>query len=177
MPLVRATARPMLAAMFLTGGLDAVLHPKANTAAAVKVPPAVAKRLPFTLTEDPVQLVRINGAVQLTAGLALATGRLPRLAALVLASSLVPTTIAGHRFWEKSDKGERAQQLQQLAKNVSMLGGLVLAAVDLEGRPGLRHRGHDAVREIKHATHDVGHQASATGARATNAARKLSPVG
>jgi putative oxidoreductase len=177
MPLIRATARPMLAAMFVTGGLDAVLHPKAKAQAAVKVAPFIAKRLPFPLTEDPVQLVRINGAVQLVAGLALATGRLPRLAAVTLAGSLIPTTLAGHRFWEKSDTGERAMQQQQFTKNLSMLGGLILAAVDLEGRPGLRHRGHDAVRELKHVSHDVGHQAHATSARATGAARRLSPVG
>jgi putative oxidoreductase len=166
MPLIRATARPMLAAMFVTGGLDAVLHPKAKAPAAQRVAPAIAKRLPFPLPEDPVQLVRINGAVQLLAGLSLATGRLPRLSALALACSLVPTTLAGHRFWEKSDSNERRMQQQQFTKNLSMLGGLILAAVDLEGRPGLRHRGHDAVRELKHTTHD-----------ASLAARKLVPVG
>jgi putative oxidoreductase len=166
MPLIRATARPMLAAMFITGGLDALLHPQAKAPAAAKVGPAIARRLPFAMPEDPVQLVRINGAVQLVAGLSLATGRMPRLSALALAGSLVPTTLAGHRFWEKSDNGERTMQQQQFAKNLSMLGGLILAAVDLEGRPGLRHRGHDAVREIRHTTHD-----------ASLAARKLVPVG
>ena len=74
----------------------------------------------------------------------------------MLAGSLVPTTLAGHRFWEKSETGERTLQQQQFTKNLSMLGGLLLAAVDLEGRPGLRHRGHDAVRELRHATHDAG---------------------
>ncbi|MDX6256579.1 MAG: putative oxidoreductase [Frankiales bacterium] len=166
MPLIRATARPMLAAMFVTGGLDAALHPESKAPAARKVGPAFAKRLPFPLPDDPVQLVRINGTVQFLAGLSLATGRLPRLSALALAGSLVPTTLAGHRFWEKSDKGERTMQQQQFTKNLSMLGGLILAAVDLEGRPGLRHRGHDAVRELKHTTHD-----------ASLAARKLVPVG
>lgn len=173
MPLVRAAARPMLAAMFLTGGIDALLHPKAKAAAAPRVPPVIRERLPFPLPEDPVQLVRINGGVQLVAGLALATGRLPRLAALTLAGSLVPSTLAGHRFWDQSDKGERATQQQQFAKNLSMLGGLILAAVDLEGRPGLRHRGHDAVRELKHTGHDVSLQATSAGQRA----RRLVPLG
>ena len=156
MPLVRSTARPMLASMFITGGLDAVLHPerKARCRAqgrAQASPAGCRSRMP----EDPVQLVRINGAVQLVAGLSLATGRIPRLSALALAGSLVPTTLAGHRFWEKSDKAERKTQQQQFTKNLSMLGGLILAAVDLEGRPGIRHRGHDAVRELKHAGHDL----------------------
>ena len=176
MPLIRATARPMLASMFITGGLDALLHPKAKAGAAIKVAPGIARRLPFPLTEDPVQLVRINGGVQLAAGLSLATGRLPRLSALALACSLVPTTLAGHRFWEKSDKTERAMQQQQFTKNLSMLGGLILAAVDLEGRPGLRHRGHDAVREIKHVSHDASLHVGSAGQRASQAAHKLVPT-
>ncbi len=177
MPLIRAAARPMLASMFITGGLDAVLHPSAKAPAAVKVAPAIARRLPFALTEDPVQLVRINGAVQLAAGLCLATGRIPRLAAVALAGSLIPTTLAGHRFWEKSDKGERTAQQLQFTKNLSMLGGLILAAVDLEGRPGLKHRGHDAVRGIKHTSHDVVREVKHSSHDATVAARKLVPTG
>ena len=177
MPLVRAAARPMLAAMFVTGGLDALLHAKDKAPAAATIAPAIAKRLPFALPEDPVQLVRINGAVQFVAGVSLATGRLPRLSALALAGSLVPTTLAGHRFWEKSDKGERTMQQQQFAKNLSMLGGLILAAVDLEGRPGLKHRGHDAAREIKHTSHDMSVQLGTAGQKASLAARKLVPVG
>jgi putative oxidoreductase len=176
MPLIRATARPMLAAMFVTGGLDALLHPKSKAVAAAKVGPRTARLLPFPMPEDPVQLVRINGAVQLLAGLSLATGRMPRLSALTLAGSLVPTTLAGHRFWEKTDKGERTVQQQQFAKNLSMLGGLIIAAVDLEGRPGLKHRGHDAVKDLKHVSHDVGLQVNATGAKASGAARRLVPV-
>jgi putative oxidoreductase len=176
MPLIRATARPMLAAMFITGGLDAVLHPDAKAPAAAKVGPAIARRLPFALSEDPVQLVRINGAVQLVAGLSLATGRMPRLSALALAGSLIPTTLAGHRFWEKPDKGDRKMQQQQFAKNLSMLGGLILAAVDLEGRPGIKHRGHDAVRELKHTSHDAARELKHTSRDASVAARRLVPV-
>jgi putative oxidoreductase len=177
MPLVRSTARPLLASMFITGGLDAVLHPEPKAGAAATIGPGLARRLPFRMPEDPVQLVRSNGAVQLVAGLSLATGRMPRLSALALAGSLVPTTLAGHRFWEKSDKAERKTQQQQFTKNLSMLGGLILAAVDLEGRPGLRHRSHDAVRGLKHASHDLTLHAATTGHRASAAAHKLVPVG
>lgn len=166
MPLIRAAARPLLAAMFVTGGFDALIHPKAKAPAAAKVAPMLAALLPFPLPQDPVQLVRINGGVQLAAGLSLATGRFPRLSSLILAASLVPTTLAGHRFWEKTESGERKAQQQQFAKNLSMLGGLLIASVDLEGRPGLKHRGHDAVREIKHVSHD-----------ATEQARRLVPAG
>ena len=36
--------------------------------------------------------------------------RVPRLSALAMAGTLVPTTLAGHRFWEASEEeGDRAQ--------------------------------------------------------------------
>lgn len=161
----------MLASMFITGGFDALRNPKAKADAAARIAPSIARRLPVALPEDPVQLVRINGAIQLAAGLSLATGRSPRLSSLVLAASLVPTTLAGHRFWEKSDAGERTRQQQQFTKNLSMLGGLLLAVVDLEGRPGLRHRGHDATRDLRLATHDASHKVARSRRKATGAAK------
>jgi uncharacterized membrane protein YphA (DoxX/SURF4 family) len=60
-------------------------------------------------------------------GTALAIGIKPRLAALSLAASLIPTTLAGHRFWEEEDERARAMQLTQFLKNLGLLGGLLLA--------------------------------------------------
>ncbi|WP_426575036.1 DoxX family protein [Aquihabitans sp. McL0605] len=107
---------------------------------------AAGRGLPF---EDETY-VRANGAVQVGAGLLLAFGRVPRVASAVLAATLVPTTFAGHRFWELEGDARRAQQLQ-FAKNLSLLGGLILAAVDTGGAPDLawraRHARHDAHRD------------------------------
>jgi putative oxidoreductase len=88
------------------------------------------------------------------AGLSLATGRMPRISSAVLAATLLPTTAAGHRFWEEKDPAARSNQQIHFFKNLSMLGGLILAAVDTEGRPGLawraRHGARAARREAKH---------------------------
>ncbi|HEV2368363.1 MAG TPA: DUF488 domain-containing protein [Acidimicrobiales bacterium] len=65
-----------------------------------------------------------------------------------LAGSLVPTTLAGHRFWEETDKQERAAQQIHFLKNLSMLGGLMLAALDTEGRPSATLRVRHAVRRM-----------------------------
>ena len=59
----------------------------------------------------------------------LASGHFPRLSATVLAATLVPTTAAGHRFWEEQDPQKKAMQRIHFFKNTSMLGGLLLAAV------------------------------------------------
>ena len=153
MTLVRRLARPCLAAMFVTGGFDSLRAPASKVPAADPIAPRIAEKLPY-LPEDTEQLVKINGAVQVGAGLMLATGRLPRLSSALLAGSLVPTTLAGHRFWEEEDETRRAQQRIHFFKNVSMLGGLMLAAVDTEGRPGLawraQHAGHHVVDTSRH---------------------------
>jgi uncharacterized membrane protein YphA (DoxX/SURF4 family) len=168
MTLVRLVARPMLASMFVVGGVNALknvdkmtqrAHPVTEklTATAGKVAPNVP------IPQDEKTLVRINAITQITAGLALATGRAPRLASTALAASLLPTTAAGHRFWEETDPTTRANQRLHFIKNVSMLGGLLLASVDTEGRPGVawraRHAVGDVRREAKHLRREAKAQA------------------
>lgn len=147
----------MLASMFLVGGLDSIRNAdkKAATAEPIteRLVPLIQRAVP-QFPSDPTTLVRLNGAAQVAAGLGLATGRLPRISSLVLAATLVPTTAAAHRFWEKQDPAERTQQRVHFFKNVSMLGGLLLASVDTDGKPGLvwraRRAARDARREARH---------------------------
>ncbi|MBX3285922.1 MAG: DoxX family protein, partial [Actinobacteria bacterium] len=123
--------------------------------------------------------VRANGAVQVGAGLLLATGRFPRAASTALAITLVPTTVAGHPFWELEGDERRAQRIHFL-KNCGLLGGLILAAVDTEGRPGIAYRARHARDEAKAvaaatglsaALVDVGHAATAHAHDLLDAAR------
>ena len=159
MTLTRLVARPMLASMFVVGGFNALRNAPQLAARAEPVTETltgladkVAPEAP--IPHDPTTLVRINGAVQVGAGLLLATGHVPRLSSAALAATLVPTTAAGHRFWEEKDPAARAQQRIHFFKNVSMLGGLLLASVDTDGKPGLawraRHAARDARREARH---------------------------
>jgi uncharacterized membrane protein YphA (DoxX/SURF4 family) len=83
------------------------------------------------------------------AGLLLPT-RLHRLAALVLIGSIIPTTLGGHRFWEAEEPGMRELQQTQFLKNLGLLGGLILAAMDTEGRPDLAWRTRHAARHVAH---------------------------
>jgi uncharacterized membrane protein YphA (DoxX/SURF4 family) len=157
MTLSRLIARPMLASTFFVGAANALKNPSVPAAKAPfvtdKVAP-LAKRVGVPLPEDPVTIVRINAGVQLAAGLTLATGRAPRISAAVLALSLVPTTLAGHRFWDVEDPTQRTQQKLHFFKNLSVLGGLIIASGDTEGKPGVawraRRAAKDARREAKH---------------------------
>lgn len=227
--LVRRVARPLLASVFIAGGIDQLRRPADKAAVAAPLLDAVqegvsptvasaadavsdsvdqaadavgaaAEQAPVADGDPHVQaatgaaeqarakvhdvadgrgdlfadetLVRVNGAVQLTAGLLLAGNKVPRLASTALAATLVPTTLGGHRWWE-AEGTEREIQRFNFLKNVALLGGLVLAAADTEGQPGLawrlRRGGADAKLAARAAKANaaVAAHAAALDARAT----------
>jgi putative oxidoreductase len=138
----------MLASIFIVEGLDSLLHPDTKAPAAEAVVRPLAERVP-AVPDQVEQAVRLNGAVQLVAGSLLAIGKFPRLSAAALALTLLPTTAAGHRFWESDDKQERSQQKIHFLKNVTMLGGLLIAAGDTAGNPSIAWRGRHAAGTAK----------------------------
>lgn len=146
MSLTSRIARPLLAAVFVNSGIDTLRNPGPRVAMAESIPSQVTESLPVDDTE---QLVKCNAGVQVVAGLLLALGRFPRLAAAALAGSLVPTTLAGHSFWEEDDPAARAQQQTQFLKNVGILGGLVLAMFDTEGEPSVAWRTKKAAERAR----------------------------
>jgi len=154
MTLVRRLARPLMSSIFIHGGINALKSAEGHAQMAEPVidqlQPTVHKAtspLPFDL--DNKQVVQVNGAVQIVGGLLLATNRVPRIASLALAGSLVPTTLAGHRFWEETDERTKSMQKIHFFKNLSILGGLLLASVDTEGQPGLAWRAKRRAREAR----------------------------
>ena len=122
--------------MFIAGGWDAAMRPKGKVGKASVVTEKVITNL--GIDTDTEQLVRLNGSVQVAAGVMLAAGVLPRVAAATLAGSLVPTTLAGHRFWAEEDPQVRVAQRIQFLKNLAMFGGLLLVVVG--GEPGFLAR-------------------------------------
>ncbi|MDP9814897.1 putative membrane protein YphA (DoxX/SURF4 family) [Spirilliplanes yamanashiensis] len=163
--------------MFVASGARALANPAPMVDRAKPVTDRVTPLLERTdprIPTDTATLVRLNGAVQLGAGLLLATGRATRPAALALAASLVPTTLAGHRFWEFSGP-ERTVHQNQFVKNLGLLGGLLLAAADTEGRPGLRYRAEHFVdrrqRGVKRAVRTARREAKIAAASAAMARR------
>ena len=161
MSIVRRIARPMLAAVFVSGGIDQLRHPAAKLG---KATPLLDRAIPaLGLPDDKEMLIRANGATMVAAGAMLATGRLARVGGLLAAASLVPTTVAGHPFWEASDPAEKAAHRTQFLKNVAIIGGALLAAVDTDGKPGLawraRNAKHTTRREARHAARSARREA------------------
>jgi putative oxidoreductase len=182
MSLVRLIARPMLASIFVVQGFNKLRDPDSVAARAKPVvdrlTPAMEKYTPQIPT-DARTLVRISGAVDLGAGAMLATSTLPRIASLLLAASLVPSTAAGHPFWEIGDPAEKANQRAHFLKNVGLAGGLLVAGVDTEGRPGLGWRARraavDARRVAKTAKREAKLTARAARAEVRNKAHDILP--
>lgn len=138
MSLVRRIARPLLASIFITEGIDTLRHPETRVAQAA---PAVEKvSQPLGVTINAKTAVRVNGAVMAVGGLMLAAGKMPRVAATTLSTSLLATTIVGHPFWTYKDPEERRTHRKAFSRNLVFLGGLLHAAVDKDGKPSLSWR-------------------------------------
>src|SRR3954454_13256134 len=181
--ILRRAARPMLAAIFISGGVAALRSPQAHARAAKPVLEAVGPAVdqavegaPLDLDERPddEMLVKIDAGVKIVAGTMLAFGKFPRLASTALAASLVPTTLAGHRFWEEEDPEVRAQQQIHFFKNVGLLGGLMIAAADTQGKPSLGWRARRAAASLSGQSSSIGDSAADLGERLAAVASDVS---
>jgi putative oxidoreductase len=174
--LVRRIARPLLASSFIYGGIDTLRNPQSRVPGArpvvEKVTEQADKSLPVTVPRDVEQWVKIDAAVKVGAGSLFALGKFPRLAALLMAGSIVPTTLAGHRFWEHTDPKERFGQLSHFLKNLGLLGGLLIAAVDTEGKPSVGYRARRAAKKAANSTEKSIEKAQKRAAKAQKKAEK-----
>ena len=174
--LVRRIARPLLAAPFVYGGISTLRKPQDRVPGARPVVEKIAetadKQLPVEVPRDVEQWVKVDAAVKVAAGSLFALNKFPRLTALVLSASIVPTTLAGHRFWEHDDPTERFGQISNFLKNSGLLGGLLLAAVDTEGKPSVGYRARRAAKKAADSTERSFEQAQKRAARAHKKAEK-----
>jgi len=164
MTAIRLIARPMLASVFFVGAASALknapkLAPKASRVTEKVVPLAQRAAPGVPIPTDPVTIVRANAVLQIGAAAALATGRMPRLSSTVLAVSLLPTTMAGHAFWREQDPALRNTQRLNFFKGVSLVGGLLIAGVDTEGRPGVAWRARRAAKDVRREARVLARQA------------------
>jgi uncharacterized membrane protein YphA (DoxX/SURF4 family) len=149
--LIRRIARPMLSAVFIGRGVDALRSPKPAADAArptleglSKLPDPVGTNVP----SNAETVARVNAMVQIGGGLLLASGKLPRVASAALAISVVPGSLGGHTFWSETDPHSKADERRAFLTDVSLIGGLIIAAVDTEGKPSLGWRGRRAAHRL-----------------------------
>ncbi len=109
----------LLSVIFMVGGYRAYSNPghRVKQVADLGIP-------------EPELAVKINGLSMMAGGAMLGLGILPRLAAAGLFLALIPTTLAGHPFWKEETEAGRNMQQIQFAKNLGLLGGLLLILID-----------------------------------------------
>ena len=150
--LIRRIARPMLAATFIARGVEALRSPKPAADAArptleglSKLPDPVGPNVP-TNAET---VAKVTAGVQIGAGLLLATGRLPRLSSAALARQRGAREALVHTpSGTRPIPSARPPSVAHCLSDVGLIGGLIIAAVDTEGRPSLGWRGRRAARKV-----------------------------
>jgi len=140
--LLRRLARPLLATAFVYDGVDTLMNPEPRAKAAAALPESVANRLPA----DPDTVIKVNAVAQVSGGVLLALGKAPRLASIVLAASVLPSTVTQQNFWAEPDPEKKLAKRTAFLKDVSLLGGLLIAGADTAGKPSLGWRGKRAAR-------------------------------
>lgn len=152
--LVRRVARPLLSAVFIGQGIESLRRPEQAAETARPTAEGLQKLGPTAqskVAQDPLTLARVTAAVQIGGGVLLASGKLPRLASAALAATVVPGSLGGHLFWTETDPQAKAQQRREFLTDLSLLGGLMIASVDTEGKPSLGWRGRRAAKRASEA--------------------------
>lgn len=142
MSLVRRIARPLIAAPFIFEGVRTAISPERATAVAPQAFAQADKALHATALPEAVDssaLLRAAGGAAAAAGLAYASGTAPRLSALVLLSTTTVGWAGRKRIWELKGE-ERVQEIQGILTDAGLLGAVMLAAVDTDGRPSTAYR-------------------------------------
>lgn len=143
--LLRRIARPLLASWFVSEGIDAVRSPAAQVAFARPAVDSLLARAGDAPRPSDAQLrtiVQVHGAATVIAGVALALGKAPRTAALVLAALTLPVAAASMPLHEgtKLSPPVRRERRDRLVRSLAFTGAALLAGVDHEGRPGVSWR-------------------------------------
>lgn len=148
---IRRIARPLLSVAFIGQGVESLLNPKAAAEAAAPavdglqaLPDQAARYVPT----DPQTFAQITAGVQIGGGLLLATGKLPRVASAVLALTVIPANLGTYSFWTETDPERKAELRRGFLKDLSLVGGLMIASADTAGKPSLGWRGRRAAERL-----------------------------
>ena len=138
MNLLRAIARPLLAAPFILAGLDAATAPEHHRKRAENLYSLAEKAgLKIELSPSATDSVaQATGVAMTAAGAALAIGKLPRFSAATLAALQLPLALANNPFWTYEGT-ERRNSLVNLAGAAGLIGGALIASADRVGKPSL----------------------------------------
>lgn len=170
----------MLASLFVSRGAKAVRQPAELVPIAEpltdRLVPLAQKYAPSQvgslIPSDTATLVRLGGVGQVLGGLALATGKLRRPAAALLSVSMLPQLLASAPIGANKATDDDGAQRREFGTNVALLGGVLLAAQDTEGKPSLAWRASAGGERVANKTRKTGRKLARQAERATKDARK-----
>lgn len=167
---VRAIARPLLAAAYISNGIARVRDPQSSAEAVEPLLRQVQKRVEVPISAR--GLARASGAAQVVAGGLLAIGRLPRVSSTILVAT-VAIDVLGEQFWRESDAEARKESINRVITKGSLLGGALLASVDTDGKPGLGWRAQHAIEAAGRSVSRTSKQAKRETARGIKDAERM----
>lgn len=178
MSLIRRIARPALAAPFIVEGVRTAITPDR-----AEVAPGTFDQVDGALEKtstpafvDTRTLLRVSGAVAATAGVLFAVGKSPRAAATVLLLTTTVGVSGRKKVWELKGT-ERTEEIQSILKDVALLGAVMIAAVDRDGKPSFAYQlgkyRDQAQKSAEKTQHQIEKKADDLSKKAEDASKKL----
>jgi putative oxidoreductase len=147
--MIRRLARPLLGVAFVNSGVEAIRDSDRR-----------ASKLQSYGISQPAQAARGVAAAQIGGGILLALNRLPRLTAFLLAVTVVPEAATAHDFWSEKDGDTKRAQRSMFARDLGLLGGLLVATVDTGGRESVPHRAARTTRQAAKSSRKASRRAA-----------------
>ncbi|MDN3904031.1 DoxX family membrane protein [Arthrobacter sp. YD2] len=157
MSIVRLFARPLLATGFVAVGVERLRNVDQTAEQLAPTLKWIGSTVPSaaSLAANPTMVARVLGYTQVGAASLLGMGKMSRLASLLLAGTAALNAVVEYRNAEASTAQERKDRRYQLLKNLSLIGGVLLSAVDTNGRPGLAWRANHLATDTGRKTRAV----------------------
>lgn len=180
MSFLRFAARGLIASSFIVDGVQEVLRPSehAEDAAFVqdRVVPLAQKVVPAQaasyIPEETKTLAQVGGAVKIAAGAGFGLGIFRRVSAGLLAATAIPSVVTAARHIKGSD--DKGAARADLLRTMSLLGAMVLASQDTQGKPSLGWRAHDGQRRLARRADETSTKAKKLSRKAKKELQKAS---
>lgn len=174
MSIVRLLARPLVATGYIASGVEAYQKPSASAAKLESVLDQAEQAFPQlrAVTADRTQFAKGLAAAKVGAGSLLAIGLFPRLSAGVLLASSAVDTYAEYQAADTTTTESRTARRNNVLKDLSLVGALMIVSVDTAGNPSLAWRAGDLAGDVRKSAAKATADTKKKAAKASEDARK-----
>ena len=158
MSIVRRIARPLLATGYVANGVESFRNSSTAAQHLAPVISAAGKAAPQLQPALQNQAVVAQGlaAAQVGSAVLFGLGRLPRLSACVLVATTALHAYADYSAAQADTQEEKTARRNAAFKDSSLVGAVLLAAVDTEGSPSLVWRAEHIAGDVRKSASKLG---------------------